>query len=288
RVSQATAVSGFIQPGDRVDVMVVERLQNGKTSSTLLLQNVLVMAINEIAMKPENGTAVKNASTVTLAVKQKEGLVLNLAQAKGELNLMLRSKDDTTIASKGSKMVDSLEGKDDNAAGNSAGAAAPIETAKVPVAKKDLPPGTRIDDPNDLFEEKELPEAALAETTIRDMGELKGQTITKYAYSGMPLPKAAIEGELPRPPAPDKAPVVASVDGPHGHTMIIQVGTQSPQYVKYDEKGRLLENTQSPTDLFGALLGKRAPARSEKPSESPAIKPEDKPIKPDDKPIKDD
>src|SRR5438876_7319973 len=72
RVSQATAVSGFIQPGDHVDVVVIDRLKEGKITSTLLLQNVLVVAINEIAIKPDGtGGAVKNANTVTLAVKQK-------------------------------------------------------------------------------------------------------------------------------------------------------------------------------------------------------------------------
>jgi len=150
RVSQATADS--IKPGDRVDVVVIERLKDGKTSSTLLLQNVLVVSIAEMAIKPDStGGAVKNANTRTLAVKQKEGLILSLAQAKGELDLMLRSKYD------------------------------PTETVKVPVAKRDIAPGTKVEDPNDLFEEKEFPEVVLAENTIRDIAELKGRTVTRYA-----------------------------------------------------------------------------------------------------------
>ena len=279
RVSQSTAVSGFIQPGDRVDVMVVERQQNGKTTSTLLLQNVLVVAINEINVKPEGTGAVKNASTITLAVKGKEGLILNLAQNKGELNLMLRSKDDMTVANKTSRVVEGYGDLKDEGptAGATTGTPAATETVKVPVAKKDLPTGTKIEDPNDLFEEKELPETALAENTIRDMSELKGQTITKFAFAGMPVAKAAIEGELPKPPVSDKAaPNAVIAEGPRGHTMIIQIGTQAPQYVKYDDKGRLLEN--------GKVIEGSAPAKAdkiEKPADSPAIKPEEKSTKDD-------
>ncbi len=265
RVSQHTAVSGFINPGDHVDVVVIDRLREGKTTSTLLLQNVLVVAINEIAVKPD-GTAgaVKNATTVTLAVKQKEGLILSLAQAKGELNLMLRSKDDPTVVTKGARVVDGYDGKDEASA--SAG-----DTVKVPVARHDIAPGAKIENPSDLFEEKEFPEVVLAENTIRDIAELKGKTVTRYAYAGAPVAKAVFEGELAQPGGP-AAPVIA--ESAKIHMMAFQVGTQQPQFVKYNENGRLLEG--------GQAINVGAPAKSEKaekgvkPSSGPAFKPDEK------------
>jgi len=268
KVSQHTAVSGFIQPGDRVDVMVVEHMQNGKTTTTLLMENVLVVAINEIAVKPEGqGGAIRNASTVTLAVKQKDGLILSLAQAKGEISLMLRSKDDVTKKGRNSnKTIDSFDRPDD--AAPVAGPAAP-ELVKVPVARKDLPPGTRITDPTELFEEREFPEASLTDGVVRDMNELKDKIVTKYAYAGLVVPKVAFEGELPK----TGGSVVAAPGGPvlmmpKTHTMTIQVGTAAPQYVKYDDKGKLLDVTQP---LVPVPV---APAPEKATTGSPEIKPE--------------
>jgi pilus assembly protein CpaB len=266
KVSQHTAVSGFIQPGDRVDVMVVEHMQNGKTATTLLMENVLVVAINEIAVKPEGqGGAIKNTNTVTLAVKQKDGLILSLAQAKGEISLMLRSKDDVTKKGRNSsRTIDSFDRPDEPAAGVTANAP---ELAKVPVARKDLPPGTRITDPTELFEEREVPEAVLNEAVVRDMNELKDKIVTKYAYAGLLVPKAAFEGELPKAPT-GPAPAGPVYVMPKTHTMTIQVGVSAPQYVKYDDKGKLIDVTQP----IAPVIATPAPEKST--TGSPEIKPE--------------
>jgi len=268
KVSQHTAVSGFIQPGDRVDVMVVEHLQSGKTTTTLLMENVLVVAINEIAVKPEGqGGAIKNTNTVTLAVKQKDGLMLNLAQAKGEISLMLRSKDDVTKKGRNSnRVIDSFDRTDDPAPAVANGGVQP-EMAKVPVARRDLPPGTRITDPTELFEEREVPEALLSDNVVRDMNELKDKVVTKFAYAGLVVPKVAFEGELPKAPVAG-GPAAPIMMMPKTHTMTIQVGTQAPQYVKYDDKGKLIDVTQPLAPVVAT------PAPEKAATGSPEIKPE--------------
>jgi len=268
RVSQATAVSGFIQPGDRVDVMVIDHPRDAKATSTLLLQNVLVVAINEIAIKPDGTSgAIKNATTVTLAVKQKEALILSLAQAKGEINLMLRSKDDQTVINKGPRVISDYDNRDDNASSGTTNSS--LEVVKIPVAKRDLPAGTRIEDPSDYFEEKEVPEVVLAEHTVRTIAALKGKTVTKYVYKDYAVPQAAFEGDVPKLSVDQPPPLPA---GPGVHTLTIQVGTSSPQFVKYDENGKLLEGGQ----WIGGGASPRAGKADKNDKVNPGNKPEDK------------
>src|SRR5262245_29319114 len=60
KASVETAVAGLIKPGAHVDIIIVERLQSGKTTSTLLLQNVLVVAMNDQTRRSEEDRAVKS------------------------------------------------------------------------------------------------------------------------------------------------------------------------------------------------------------------------------------
>jgi len=96
RVAAETVAGGLVIPGDHVDIISIERYQNSKVASVPVLQNVLVVAVNAQAQLAENQTAVKDAATVTLAVTHKEGQQLALADTRGVIRLLLRSKDDQT------------------------------------------------------------------------------------------------------------------------------------------------------------------------------------------------
>ena len=52
-ISNVTAVAGFLNPGDYVDVMLVETNGEGLSKGELLLQNVLLLAINRNGTKPD-------------------------------------------------------------------------------------------------------------------------------------------------------------------------------------------------------------------------------------------
>ena len=52
-ISDITAVAGFLSPGDYVDVMLVESADVGKAQGELILQNVLLLAINRNGTKPD-------------------------------------------------------------------------------------------------------------------------------------------------------------------------------------------------------------------------------------------
>ena len=100
-VNDVTGVAGFAKPGDRVDVVLVEK-GDGIATSTILLQNVLLLSINnnmgvkktpssegEQQLNPST-EAIDNPTIATLALKPDEGLQLVSASKLGEIYLMLR------------------------------------------------------------------------------------------------------------------------------------------------------------------------------------------------------
>ena len=57
-ISDVTGVAGFAQPGDYVDVMLVSsQVENNKVVSEMILQNVLLLAINKQAEDNDNASA---------------------------------------------------------------------------------------------------------------------------------------------------------------------------------------------------------------------------------------
>lgn len=97
-VNEVTGIAGFIKAGDFVDVVVVfDAGTVGDNTSTLLFDNVLVLASNK---ETENGvveTSAKDApkeavkmGTVTLALEPDAAAKLVLAEEKGKVHLALR------------------------------------------------------------------------------------------------------------------------------------------------------------------------------------------------------
>lgn len=97
KVDKVIGVSGFIHPGNRVDVLVTLAGQ-GKVTSPIaktVLENVLVLATGtqtEQAGKKEKAAPV---DVITLEVTPEEGEKLALAAAEGNLQLSLRNFADT-------------------------------------------------------------------------------------------------------------------------------------------------------------------------------------------------
>ncbi len=96
KVDKVVGVSGFIHPGNRVDVLVT--LQLGKVATPItktVLENMLVLATGteiEKSGKPEKPSQV---DVITLEVTPEEGEKLALAASEGKLQLALRNSADT-------------------------------------------------------------------------------------------------------------------------------------------------------------------------------------------------
>jgi pilus assembly protein CpaB len=94
RVDDVLGVAGFVQPDDRVDVLLTRNERaaspsqaSGAAFSDLLLQNVRVLAIDQIADR--SGQA-KPAKAVTIEVTTEDAQKVALGASVGQLSLALR------------------------------------------------------------------------------------------------------------------------------------------------------------------------------------------------------
>lgn len=88
-ISAVVGVSGFVLPGDRVDVFLTRNDTGAGRITDLFLQNVKVLAIDQIADDRKNDAKV--SSTVTFEVDTYDAQKLALATGMGQLSLALRS-----------------------------------------------------------------------------------------------------------------------------------------------------------------------------------------------------
>jgi pilus assembly protein CpaB len=88
RVNDVDGVAGFVLPGDRVDVALTRHTDKQNATSDVVLQNVRVLAIDQIADERADKPSVVKA--VTLEVDVVGAQKLSLAASVGNLSLMLR------------------------------------------------------------------------------------------------------------------------------------------------------------------------------------------------------
>jgi pilus assembly protein CpaB len=104
KVDVSSGVSGFLRPGDRVDVYWTGRInieganQRGSGDVTKLIQaGIQLIAIDQSAGGERSEAAI--AQTVTVAVKPNQVAALAQAQSTGKLSLSLVGAEDDTVAS---------------------------------------------------------------------------------------------------------------------------------------------------------------------------------------------
>ena len=96
-VTEVTGVAGFAKPGDKVDLLLVEKGQYSATSN-ILLQNVPLLSVNQDAsgsnVLDDSGlvtsSAISNPTIATFALTPEEILKLISASKLGEIYMMLR------------------------------------------------------------------------------------------------------------------------------------------------------------------------------------------------------
>jgi pilus assembly protein CpaB len=111
KVNEVIGVAGFVLPKSRVDVVVTIRRQNDSMARTAA-RNVEVLAAGtrQDQGRAESDSKTANAATVvTLMVSPEDAERIALAQAEGEIMLMLRNPTDNDIvATTGVKTADLL------------------------------------------------------------------------------------------------------------------------------------------------------------------------------------
>lgn len=120
-VDGVTSVSGFVYPGDRVDVLLTHSLISDKEKqeseltededddikasyekrvTEILVPDVRVLAVDRVAMAGQEDPKQKNRmpSSVTLELKQDDAQRVRLAEREGEISLALRSLKDKGVS----------------------------------------------------------------------------------------------------------------------------------------------------------------------------------------------
>jgi pilus assembly protein CpaB len=108
RVNDTTSVSGFVQPGTRVDIMLTGNPQgSNEEQTTTVLENVAVIATGQRLERNSAGEA-QSAPVVTLLVSPDDAERLTLASSQGHIQLALRNPLDTKQENVGAVKSNSL------------------------------------------------------------------------------------------------------------------------------------------------------------------------------------
>jgi len=255
KVDASTAAGGFILPKSRVNVVATIKPQHGgRPKVVTVLQDVLVLAVDTMSVRPEDRMAVSALSTALLAVKPADSQKLTLAANSGELRLVLRSHDDENKVPLAP--LDQLE-IDTSIFNESPGE---HKTYRLAVAKQDIEPGTEIDDVDKYFELKTFPAAPEKAVTADEWESIKGKKITAPVFKDTVVTAKHFDEKL----------LVSDKPKPESkrHVMFIQNGGTTPIRQVYEDglttgeeaKGAILQPGDEP-----AAPEKSAPKKPEEP-----------------------
>jgi pilus assembly protein CpaB len=95
RIDVVAGVSGFLRPGDRVDVYWTGTGRNGQSVTRLIRSGLQIMALDQTADEDRNNPII--ARTITFAAQPEDIAALTQAQSAGNLTLaLLGINDDAT------------------------------------------------------------------------------------------------------------------------------------------------------------------------------------------------
>jgi pilus assembly protein CpaB len=98
KVDDVVGISGFVQPGTLVDVVVVikpeEEVGDKGPVSKIVLQNIKVLANGQNIDKPKDDREANSVKAVTLQVTPEQAEKLALASTEGKLQLVMRNSID--------------------------------------------------------------------------------------------------------------------------------------------------------------------------------------------------
>ena len=117
-VDMVNGVGGFVQPGDRVDIILTKESTQGKgkdreeeTIAEIIMENVKVLSVDQEA--DTRSSTAKVAKSVTLESDARGAQKLALANNIGRLSLLLRSAGDEAAGNSSKLSSSNLDGTDD-------------------------------------------------------------------------------------------------------------------------------------------------------------------------------
>lgn len=109
RINDVAGISGLIQPGSRVDVLVtIKEDESDKQIAKLFMSNMQVLSVGSEVQRDASGKPI-SATTVTLGVTPEESERLAIAMNTGAIQLVLRGYGDPdSVRTKGATSSDIL------------------------------------------------------------------------------------------------------------------------------------------------------------------------------------
>jgi len=152
KVDKVVGVSGFIHPGNRVDVLVtLSRNERANSPMTkIVLENILVLATGTELEKSGKQEKPAQVDVITLEVTPEEGEKLALAASEGKLQLALRNFTDTDSSqTRGSTIPGLLAGQAaPQPAPKSASKPVRVQKAPSPTVTVELIRGSKVTETN--------------------------------------------------------------------------------------------------------------------------------------------
>lgn len=95
KVEQETSAGGFILPGDKVDLILTQRVDGVGVTSETILENIRVLAIDSTTAGEQDTKNLSPKRTATLELTLFQSEVVVQAQQVGSIALALRSAEDS-------------------------------------------------------------------------------------------------------------------------------------------------------------------------------------------------
>ncbi len=216
KVNADSSVGGFVLPHSRIDVVSVIH-RDTETFSKIILQNILVLAVDQQQTRPDDKQAVV-ANTVTVEVTPAQAEALSLATELGSLRLILRSFGDedkvstSGVTPKGITTARVSEGPDNGAdadsAGSSSGISWPGKLPDLPVKPPQAQPPQQVAQAPVAPPEPQPPPKTFTMTIFN------GEAVTKAVFVESKDGEQSVQIEKSQPdrsagtkPAPSTTPV---------------------------------------------------------------------------------
>lgn len=163
KVNEVIGVAGFIDPGTRVDLVVTIR-KNEDTTSRTAVSNVQVLSAGTRAEQEKSRTgsaSPSSAAVVTLLVTPQDAERIALAQAEGQIMLVLRNPMDTEITATSGVHAAALFGPD------VAPPAAPVVARPAPRKPPVVPAAVIAPPPSKIYTVEAIRAAKRTEEVVR-------------------------------------------------------------------------------------------------------------------------
>lgn len=115
-VDEVSSLSGMLQPGDLIDIVVNVRKDNRNITFALLQRVTVLAAGNRVTPGPEaDGTRTRSFTTVTLETTPEDAQRIIAAREVGKITALLRAPDDLSEISRSKRDAFALLGLSDQA-----------------------------------------------------------------------------------------------------------------------------------------------------------------------------